>query len=317
MKEISLRDFFESNKNRFALSLISEEKTLNNTITTPYINRPGLALAGFLSNFPYENIQIFGETEISYLRTLDKEVMFERIKSMMSLRIPCIIVTKGLSIPYEIEHLANELGIAIFSSRISTYKLQHSLSKYLDNVFAAEMTIHGTLCDVFGIGVLLTGKSGIGKSECALDLVNRGHSLITDDAVKLTIVDDDLIGFPANATSHFMEIRGVGVVNVEKMFGIQRVKPKIKIDMQIELMQWKENLDYERVGLTSNYIDHLGMSIPITYLPVSPGKNVSVIVEVAVLNWILINNGYDSAQDYTAQIQAEIKRKSLQRKMSL
>lgn len=316
MKEITLKDFFELNKNRFALSLITDEKTLNNSITSPHINRPGLALAGFLNRFSSDRIQVFGETEIRYLQSLSEDEIYERVKSMFTYRIPCLIVSKGLTLPYIVEYLANEMSITVFSTRLSTINLHHALTKYLDKLFAPEMTIHATLIEVYGIGIMLTGKSGIGKSECALDLVHRGHSLISDDTVKITVIDDNLWGYPAKDFGHFMEIRGVGLVNVERMFGIQRVRQNLKIDMQIELMPWRENMDYERIGLIDNFVEHLGVNIPITYLPVSPGKNVSVIVEVAAMNFILKNYGYDAAEDYTNKIQEEIKRKSLLRKMN-
>ncbi len=316
MKEIALKTFFENNKSRFALSIITEEKTLNTVITSPYINRPGLALAGFLNRFASDRIQVIGETEVRYLHSLSENQIYERFKQIFTYSIPCIIVSKGLTLPYIVEYLANEMNIAVFSSRLSTINLYHSLSKYLNHLFAPEMSIHATLVDVYGVGILLTGKSGIGKSECALDLVHRGHSLVSDDTVKITALDDTLTGKPAKDFGHFMEIRGVGLINIERMFGIQRVRQKLKIDMQIELMPWQENMDYERVGLVNNYIDRLGINIPLIYLPVSPGKNVSVIVEVAAMNYILKTYGYDAAEDYTNKIQEEIKRKTMIRKMS-
>lgn len=317
MKEITLKDFFEKNKNRFALSLITDEKTLNNSITSPHINRPGLALAGFLTRFSAERVQVLGETEIRYLQSLKENELYERMKNMFTYRIPCLIVTKGLTLPYIVEYLANEMSITVFSTRLSTINLYQTLSKYLNKLFAPEMAIHATLIEVYGIGVMLTGKSGIGKSECALDLVHRGHSLVSDDTVRMTAIDDVLTGHPAKDFGHFMEIRGVGLVNVERMFGIQRVRQNIEIDMQIELMPWRENMDYERIGLINNFVEHLGVNIPITYLPVSPGKNVSVIVEVAAMNFILKTYGYDAAEDYTNKIQEEIKRKSLLRKINI
>ncbi|OQY39199.1 MAG: HPr(Ser) kinase/phosphatase [Candidatus Cloacimonetes bacterium 4572_65] len=312
MKEITLKTFFEKNKNRFALSVITETKTLDNTIKSPHINRPGLALAGFLNRFSADRIQILGETEVRFLQSMSEDILYARIKNMFTYNIPCIIVTKGLSLPFTVIYLANEMNIAIFSSRLSTVNLYHSISKYFESFFAQDITIHATLVDIYGVGILLTGKSGIGKSECALDLVHRGHSLVSDDTVKISLLDDKLTGTPAKKDfGHFMEIRGVGFINIERMFGIQRVRKELKIDMQIELMPWRENMDYERIGLVNNFVEHLGINIPIIYLPVSPGKNVSVIVEVAAMNFILKTYGYDAAEDYTSKIKEEIKRKSL------
>ncbi|MDY0152929.1 MAG: HPr(Ser) kinase/phosphatase, partial [Candidatus Cloacimonas sp.] len=182
-------------------------------------------------------------------------------------------------------------------------------------IFALEKTIHATLVDVFGQGILLTGKSGIGKSECALDLVHRGHSLVGDDLITLRYLNDNLLGKPGRDYGHFMEIRGVGFINAERMFGIERTRKQKGIDLQIELMPWQENMDYERIGLANNYAEHLGVKIPIIFLPVSPGKNVSVIVEVAAMNMILKGVGYDAAEDFNRKINDEIRKKTMKKNM--
>lgn len=310
MKEITVRDFFDSRKKDLALSLVTEPATLDNKITSPHINRPGLALTGYMENFPAERIQIFGETEIRYLQTIDEDNLYPRMKEVLTHGIPCMIVSKGLTLPPAIEYLANDMNVAILTSRLSTIHLTQYLSKYLQEIFALEKTIHATLVDVFGLGVLLTGKSGIGKSECALDLINRGHSLIGDDMINMRFINDRLLGKPGREFGYFMEIRGVGLINVEKMFGIERVRHQKDIDLQIELMPWQENMDYERIGLADNYVEHLGVRVPVIYLPVSPGKNVSVIVEVAAMNLILKNEGYDAAEDWNRKVHDEIKRKT-------
>lgn len=310
MKEITVRDFFDSKKKDMALSLVTEPDTLGNKITSPHVNRPGLALAGYSEIFSADRVQVFGETEVRYLQTLDEDSLFARMKEVLTNDIPCIIVSKGLTLPPVIEFLANDMNVAILSSRLTTIHLTQLLSKYLQDVFALEKTIHATLIDVFGLGVLLTGKSGIGKSECALDLIHRGHSLIGDDMINIRYINDRLMGKPGREFGYFMEIRGVGLINVEKMFGIERVRHQKTIDMQIELMPWQENMDYERIGLSENYVEHLGVKVPITYLPVSPGKNVSVIVEVAAMNLILKNEGYDAAEDWNRRVHDEIKRKT-------
>jgi HPr kinase/phosphorylase len=310
MKEITVRDFFDSRKKDLALSLVTEPSTLDNKITSPHINRPGLALTGYLENFPADRIQIFGETEIRYLQTIDEDILYPRMKEVFTHGFPCMVVSKGLTLPPVIEYLANDMNVAVLTSRLSTIHLTQYLSKYLQEIFALEKTIHATLVDVFGLGVLLTGKSGIGKSECALDLINRGHSLIGDDMINMRFINDRLLGKPGREFGYFMEIRGVGLINVEKMFGIERVRHQKDIDLQIELMPWQENMDYERIGLADNYVEHLGVRVPVIYLPVSPGKNVSVIVEVAAMNLILKNEGYDAAEDWNRKVHDEIKRKT-------
>lgn len=310
MKEITVRDFFDSKKKDLALSLVTEPETLGNKITSPHINRSGLALAGYTEVFAADRVQIFGETEIRYLQTLDEDSIFPRMKEVLTYEIPCIIVSKGLTLPSAVEYIANDMNVAILSSRLSTIHLTQQLTKYLQDLFAMEKTIHATLVDVFGLGVILTGKSGIGKSECALDLIHRGHSLIGDDMINIRLLNERLMGRPGREFGYFMEIRGVGLINVEKMFGIERVRHQKTIDIQIELMPWQENMDYERIGLSENFVEHLGVKVPIIYLPVSPGKNVSVIVEVAAMNLILKNEGYDAAEDWNKKVHDEIKRKT-------
>ncbi|MCB5265421.1 MAG: HPr(Ser) kinase/phosphatase [Candidatus Cloacimonetes bacterium] len=315
MKEITVRDFFDAKKKDLALSLVTEPETLAKKINSPHVNRPGLALAGYLEVFSAERIQVFGETEIRYLQSLAEDDLVSRMRDMLQTEIPCIIISKGLTLPPVVEYLANDLNIALLSSRLSTINLIQHLTRYMQDIFALEKTIHATLVDVFGQGILITGKSGIGKSECALDLVHRGHSLVGDDLITLRYIDDQLIGKPGREFGHFMEIRGVGFVNVERMFGIERTRRFKTINMQMELMPWQENMDYERIGLSNTYAEHLGVKIPIIYLPVSPGKNVSVIVEVAAMNMILKGAGYDAAEDFSQKIHDEIRRKTMQKKM--
>ncbi len=310
MKSLSVKEFFNTKKDDFSFSVLTNPKTLDNVISSKYINRPGLALSGYFERFSASRIQILGETEISYLQTMNDEVLYDRLKEMFVFEIPCFIITKGLSVPEQMIYLANEMNIAILSSRILTDKLYHALRKFLEGHFAETKAIHGNLIDVFGVGILLTGRSGIGKSECALDLVERGHRLITDDVVKIILSDDVLTGTSTNDYGHFMEIRGVGLIDIEKMFGIQAVRLQKRIDVQIELMPWQDNLDYERIGLTDNFVDIMGIKIPIIYLPVSPGKNVSVIMEVVAMNYILKTFGYDAAKVFTQRLQEDLQRKS-------
>jgi HPr kinase/phosphorylase len=315
MKEITVRDFFDTKKKDLALSLITEPETLNKKLTSQHLNRPGLALTGYLEVFAPDRIQILGETEVHYLQSLKEDVLLDRIRLVFKTDIPCVIVSKGLTLPPVVEYVANDLNIALLSSRLTTIQLIQQLSRYLQDLFALEKTIHATLVDVFGLGILLTGKSGIGKSECALDLVHRGHSLVGDDLITIRFLDDQLIGRSGREFGHFMEIRGVGFINVERMFGIERVRRQKTIDLQIELMPWQENMDYERIGLTNNYADHLGVKLPIIYLPVSPGKNVSVIVEVAAMNMILKSVGYDAAEDFNRRVHDEIRKQTLHKQV--
>ena len=313
---IKLKDFFQDKEKEFSLSLVTKFSTLDNEITSKYLSRPGLALTGFFDRFTYKRIQILGETEISYMQSLKDEDLYDRVKEILIYNIPCLIVTKGLSIPKQMEFLANEMNVAILRTALTTDKFFYLLRKYLEDFFAPTRTLHGTMIDVYGVGILLTGKSGIGKSECALDLVERGHRIITDDAVKIKLTEDNLLALPTNDFGHFMEIRGVGLIDVEKMFGIQAVGLKKNIDVQLELMPWQDNMDYERIGLSDNFVDILGVKKPIIYLPISPGKNVSVIIEVVAMNYILKTFGYEAAKVYTEKLQNQILKKTeLRRKI--
>jgi len=311
MKELSVKDLFDQKKKDFALSVVTGPQTLNNVIGDAQLNRPGLALAGYLDRFSYKRVQVLGETEISYLQTFNDDELYERLKAVFEYGIPCLIVTKGLTVPHQLEYLANEMNIALLSSRLTTEKLMQSLGQYLQEYFAPKRSIHGTLVDVFGVGILITGSSGIGKSECALDLVERGHRLIADDLVKITLHNNTLVGSAAKEAGWFMEIRGVGIVDIERMFGIQAVRLKKQIEVQVELMPWRDNMDYERIGLKNNWATIHGVNIPVIYLPVSPGKNVSVIIEVISMNHILKTFGYDAAEAYTRRLKEEIKKQGL------
>lgn len=314
MREITVQEFFDAKKKDLALSLVTEPDTLDKKFSLPQINRPGLALTGWLEVFSADRVQIFGETEVRYLQSLKEDVMLDRMRNLLATGIPCVIVSKGLTLPPTVEYLANELKTAIFSSRLSTQQLINQLTRYLQNVFALEKTIHATLVDVFGLGILLTGKSGIGKSECALDLIQRGHSLVGDDLITMRYVHDQLIGRSGRDFGFFMEIRGIGFVNVEKVFGIERVRHQKTVDMQIMLTPWQDNLDYERSGQFTQFAEHLGLKIPIIYIPVSPGKNVSVVVEVAAKNLLLKGVGYDTAEDFNRRLNEEIRKQTMLKK---
>ncbi len=313
MKILHVKEFFETMNKDFALSVLTDPKTMENVIQEGHLHRPGLALSGYMERFAYKRIQVLGETEISYIQTLPAELLYERLKEMFEFNIPLIIVTKGLSVPQQMEYLANEMNIAIILSRLSTDRLISGLTRYLRMYFAPQKSIHGTLVEVYGVGILLTGKSGIGKSECALDLLERRHRLISDDVVRITHTDDRLEGTSVNDIGYFMEVRGVGLIDVERMYGIHAVQKKTTIDTQIELLLWQDNIDYERIGLTNNYVNVLGVNLPIIYLPVSPGKNVSVIIEVVALNHILKNFGYEAAEVYQRKLQERINLKSRER----
>ncbi|MCL1826905.1 MAG: HPr(Ser) kinase/phosphatase [Candidatus Cloacimonetes bacterium] len=310
MKELSVKELYQQNKEELVLTAVSNPKTLEKRIHDAHLHRPSLALTGFYQKFPFNRVQILGETEIIYLQSLPEDVLFDRLKEIMMYNIPCIIVSKGHSVPSQMEFLANELNIAVLISRLSTGNLFWRLSRYLQDFFNPSLTMHGTLVDVYGVGIFLTGKSGIGKSECALELVERGHGFVSDDLTTIKSLDMKLLGSSQKDFGYFMEVRGVGIIDIERMFGIQSVRKETLIDVQVELMQWNENMDYERIGLGGETTDLLGIKIPIINIPVSPGKNVAVIIEVIAMNHILKTFGYDAAQNMQQKLADEIQKKT-------
>ncbi|MCD4818131.1 MAG: HPr(Ser) kinase/phosphatase [Candidatus Cloacimonetes bacterium] len=310
MKQINLEEFFHKKKDDFSFSMLTNSSTLKDKNISHFLNRPGLALAGYFERFSHNRIQILGETEISYLQSLEAEVLFDRVKELFVYDIPCFIVAKGLSIPALVIDQANEYNIAILSSRLSTENLSYALRKYLDSLYAPTIAFHSTLVSVYGVGILITGSSGIGKSELALDLVERGHRLVTDDLVRIDLLNDVLIGRREKEIGYFMEIRGVGVIDVERMFGIQAVRAKKQIDIQVELIPWKENTHHGQVGNEGSFNMILEKKIQVIYLPVAPGKNVSMIFETIAMNHILKLYGYDAGSVYTQKLSDEIIRNS-------
>jgi HPr kinase/phosphorylase len=267
------------------------------------LHRPGLALAGFLELFTYDRIQILGNTEMSYLRKLTPQERRTKFQSVFSFDIPCLIVTDSNEVFPEMIEEADSRKLAIFSTAHSTTVLIHLLSDYLDDRFAPQVTIHASLVDVYGTGLLFTGRSGIGKSEIALDLVERGHRLVADDVVFLTKKAEGVVlGSGPEMLKHFMEIRGVGIIDVRRMFGVRAIRLQKRVEMEVELVDWNDNEGYERLGLDEEYRDYLGVQIPLVKLPIYPGKNITVIAEVIALNLHLKVYGYHPAKSFNSRL---------------
>lgn len=311
MQSLTVEKLFELKQKDFALTLLTKKKGLSKEILTPELSRPGLAFAGFTDTYAYDRIQILGETEVKYLNSLEPSNRYDQIKGLFSqFDIPCFIVAKGLMPTKELVFLADEHDIPVLQSRMPTVDLMHGLTVFLQDWFAPSKSIHGTLVDVFGVGILVTGSSGIGKSECALELVSRGHRLISDDVVHIKKRMDVIIGEANKQLGHFMEIRGIGLIDVETMFGIRSIRMQKRIETQVELIPWRHNMDYERIGLKERFNRVLDVEIPIIYLPVSPGKSIAVIVEVIAMNHMLKVYGHNAAEVFNERVQKEIERKN-------
>jgi HPr kinase/phosphorylase len=255
-------------------------------------------------------VQVLGETELVYLASLSAAKRKAAVAHMLEFDIPCIIITKGQEVPAELLAIADQKNITVMVSKLSTTEFIKRLDIYLDGHFAPATTVHGTLVDVYGVGLLYTGKSGIGKSECALDLVERGHRLVADDMVRVIRRSPQIItGSGNDLLGHCMEIRGVGIIDIEKLFGIRAIRMQKRIEVEVRLVYWEEQNTYERLGLEDHFTQVLGVEIPLVTIPVSPGKNITVISEVIAMNHMLKVFGTNPALEFQERLAEAIQRK--------
>lgn len=274
------------------------------------LHRPGLALAGFVDLFSYKRIQICGNTEVTYLNNLSAKQQESSLNKVFKFEIPCFLFTHQNNPTETFVRMSDEMGIPVFGTPFNTTKVTQILGDYLDEQFAPKTYIHGSLVDVYGIGVLITGRSGIGKSEVALDLVARDHRLVVDDIV--TVVrrtEGILLGLGNETLRYNMEIRGVGLIDIQSVFGIRSIRRQKRIEVQVELVDWDKSESYERLGLKEKTKQVLGEKLPLVRLPIYPGKNISVIVEVIALNQLLKLYGHHSARQFEARLTRRIKSK--------
>ncbi len=303
MKNLTVSKLFEDNKERLQLELLNNEASFGRKISEPDLHRPGLAMSGFVDVFTYQRIQIVGNTESEYLGKMSSTQRKKALSVLLSFKIPCFIITESNELPKEFFELSFANKISIFRTSFKTTKLLHLLSDYMDNRFAPNITVHGSLVDVYGIGLMFTGRSGIGKSEIALDLVERGHRLVTDDIVQIARkAEGVLIGFASEMLQHHMEIRGVGIVDVRSIFGIRSIRMQKRIEVEIQLEEWNDDENYERIGIDETVTEILDVNLPVVRLPIFPGKNVTVIAEVIALQQLLKINGYNPAKDFNERL---------------
>lgn len=309
MPEITVEKLYKDRKDFFDMTLLNSEVGLQKRILNSEIHRPGLALAGFMTRFPNQRAQVLGETEMTFINELSNDGLMETCERIFKVNIPMIIISKGITPPINFLAIADRFKTPVFSSRLTTAELTTRLSVVLDTVFAPSITLHGTLVDVYGVGLLYSGKSGIGKSEIALDLVERGHRMVADDVIKITRKAPDLIvGTGSELLGHHMEVRGIGIIDVEKLFGIRAVRLQKRIEVEVHLTLWKDNLDYERLGIEEHFTTILGVSIPQVKIPISPGKNITVISEVIAMNHMLKVYGEHTATEFARRLSERIHR---------
>lgn len=279
-------------------------------ITVPDINRPALQLTGYFDHFDSVRVQIIGYVEYTYLQTLSEERKKEVYKELLSYGIPCLIYTTEILPDEELLRLANETDTPVFATTKKTSPFQAEVIRWLNVQLAPCISIHGVLVDVYGVGVLIMGESGIGKSEAALELIKRGHRLVTDDVVEIRKVSDDtLVGSAPSITKHLIELRGIGIVDIKALFGAQSVKETQNIDMVITLEEWDKHKEYDRLGLEENYTEFLGNKVQCHSIPIRPGRNVAVIVESASINHRQKQMGYNAAQELYRRLQESLTQK--------
>ncbi len=303
MKSLTVGKIYEDNQEQLQLELLNGQLSFERIIEEPDLHRPGLALSGFVEVFTFGRVQILGNTESGYLQTMSAAKRKKALASLMSFEMPCIIITEHNSVSQEFLALATKSKISIFRTPFKTTRLMHLLSDYMDDEFAPTITVHGSLVDVYGVGVMFTGRSGIGKSEIALDLVERGHRLVTDDIVKISRkAEGILIGSASEMLRHHMEIRGIGIVDVRSIFGIRSIRLQKRVEVEVHLEEWDEAENYERIGLEETITEILGVEIPVVRLPIFPGKNITVIAEVVALQHLLKINGVNSAKLFNERL---------------
>ncbi len=303
MNELTIKTLFEDLKNLLKLKIINSGLGIDNKITEREIHRPGLALSGFVDVFTYNRIQIFGNTELSFLETLTPVKRELSIRKILDFKLPCIIITDNNCPSDDFIQIADEQKITIMRSVYSTTHVSQILSRYLGKKFAPFTTQHGSLVDIYGIGVLITGRSGIGKSEIALDLVERGHRLVADDIVNLHRQSEILLlGSCTETLLHHMEIRGIGIIDVRSIFGVRSIRFQKRVEVDLRLVDWEEGKDYDRTGLEDKFVEYLGVKIPIIELPIFPGKNITVIAETIALNQLLKIYGKFTAKEFNERL---------------
>lgn len=276
-------------------------------VDTSDINFPGLQFAGYFTHFAHNRVQLAGNAEMAFLDEISEEVMEHRLEKYFSYDIPVLVIARDYKVPPSMAAVARKRDVPILRTPISTTQCSHRISNYLDRKLAPTISRHGVLVDVYGVGIILMGESGIGKSETALELVKRGHRLVADDVVEITrVTSHRIVGTSPELVRHLMEIRGIGIIDVKNMYGVGAVMVEKSIDLVIELEDWVSGKSYDRLGLTEETTSILDVEIPWTLMPVRPGRNLAIIVEVAAMNFRLKRMGYNAAVEFDRRLREKI-----------
>jgi HPr kinase/phosphorylase len=299
LPKVRTKDIFE----RFHLELISGEEGINRPISTSDISRPGIEMAGYFEYYPAERIQLLGKTELSFFVELPENERISRMERLCTDITPAIIITRGMDIPPELIEASERESVPVLRSNMKTTRFSSRLTNFLESKLAPTTAVHGVLVDIYGIGVLITGKSGVGKSETALELVKRGHRLVADDCVEIRQEDQDtLVGTSPDLIEHLLEIRGLGIINVMTLFGAGAVRSNKRITLVINLEIWDSSKQYDRLGLDEEKMKIIDTEVTKITVPVRPGRNLSVIIEVAAMNFRLKRMGVNAAQQFTERL---------------
>jgi HPr kinase/phosphorylase len=300
---LTVGQFYANHAEHLGMRLEGLSLGMNRVIREPTINRPGLALAGFYSYFPSRRVQVIGNSELSYLRSLKTPVLAERCRELFSRKIPCLVVARDANIPPVLLQQAAEFETPVFRTPMITMKFINAATIALEFEFAPTASEYGSMVDIQGIGTLVRGASGIGKSECVLGLIERGYSLVSDDITKIKAIEGrELVGMSAELTRFHMEVRGIGIINVASIFGVGSVRPEKRVDLVVSLIDWHEVEDVDRLGIDRDFYEILGIRVPHVTLPVRTGRDLGRLVEVAALDQKLKSMGHNTALEFNQRL---------------
>ena len=308
--KLTVGEFYTRHAEELSMSLLGSATGFDRVIREPTINRPGLALSGFFDYFAGKRIQVLGSAELAYLRKLSTEEVRERVNQIVARRIPCLVIARGNRPPRHLLEVAEAGGISVFKTKMVTMNFINAATLLLEEEFAPTITEHGSMVDIFGVGTLVRGSAGIGKSECVLGLLERGYPLVSDDVTRLRLLDGrHLVGTAPELTRHHMEVRGVGIINVSSMFGIRAVRVEKMLDLIVTLKDWQDLEEPDRIGLNQQFHEILGVQVPHITIPVRIGRDLSRLVEVAALDQKLKSMGQDSAKEFNDRLLKSMQRK--------
>ena len=299
---VRVRDLLGGDAVGLELRLQAGRKGLDREVLLARVQRPGLALTGYTDYIRYGRVQIMGQSEIGYLTKLPARRRASILARLARCRISCFVVTKGLTPPRELLAEAEARGVPVLVTAAESTPFIKQLSAFLEDRLAQRLHLHSVLMDVFGLGVLITGESGIGKSECALDLIDRGHRLVADDVVEIKRLAEGVVGASPELTRYHMELRGVGVINIKDLYGVSSIRMAKRVELVVSLERWESGKEYDRLGLHDEQFPILGIDVPLIRMPVAPGRNIAILVEVAARNHLLKERGYDAARHFAERV---------------